>query len=93
MEDHNEDFPIPDSAAPDMNHVAGAYDRETRLQCCVVCGGIIQNNRDTRFVACHPPDKNVGHSHWAEGPIYIVGGNPRYTSVGRDETLPDCTPL
>lgn len=90
MEDHNEDFPIPDSAAPDTNHIAGAYNRETRLQCCVVCGGILQNNRDWRRQASFPPDETGGHSHWAEGPVYRQSN---MTAVGRNEDLPECSPL
>ncbi len=90
MEDHNENFPIPDNAAPDTNHIAGAYDYETRLQCCVICGGIIQNNRDHRRMVCHPPDPTASHSHWAEGPIFRQGN---MTSVGRNEELPDCLPI
>lgn len=69
--------------AKDGNHVAGKY--WGHMQRCIVCGGILVDDRG----ACYP----VGQAPlkgFPEGEVSKLGN---MTSVGHDNSLEPCSPL
>lgn len=71
------------------NHVAGEY--AEGLQRCVVCGEIITDHQHSnRMIDVETGKPPTGLKGFAEGPVYRFGN---MTSIGRDESLPDCSPL
>lgn len=71
------------------NHVAGEY--SGGLQMCVVCGEIITDHRGyDRMIDMETGKPPTNLRGFAEGPVYRIGN---MTSIGRDESLPDCSPL
>lgn len=68
------------------NHIAGAY--RDGLQLCIVCGEIITDDRELHQAIDMATGKPPTPCGFPEGPVYRNG---RLTSVGRDESLPDCS--
>jgi len=54
-----------------IHHVAGAYDKNTQTQCCVICGKILQDNRNG--LSQEPHHKIPS---WPKGDLYEQGKNP-----------------
>lgn len=70
------------------NHTAGAY--RDGLQLCIICGEIITDDRDMhRAIDMATGKPPMPPSGFPEGPVYRLGN---LTSVGRLESLPDCSP-
>jgi hypothetical protein len=69
--------------AKDGNHVAGKY--KNFVQRCIVCGGILVDDRG----ACDPKGQAPAKG-FVEGEVSVLGN---MTSVGHDNNLESCKPL
>jgi hypothetical protein len=70
-------------AGTNLNHVAGEY--EDGVQRCVICEGIIVDDRGVmRMTGDGPAPRG-----FVKGPVFMSGN---CTGVGREDSLPDYKP-
>lgn len=72
------------------NHIAG--EPEAGVQRCVICGGIIVDNRNVDMPAS-PEGQECGPLYWKPGPVAVIrDGCATYSHIGHNEDIADCAP-
>jgi hypothetical protein len=73
------------------NHIAG--EPEEGVQRCVICGGIIVDNRNAHMQLAPEGQEPCGPLFWKPGPVAVIRDGPAtYSGLGHNDDIADCTP-